>query len=143
MPSAIAVGLLLAAAFIGALMWKPVAVLAIVVLVTGLASIEFFDKVTEKGYRPASIVGIIMAVASPLAAYWVGDSALPLVMVFALIAAGTTFVGASGLNSNPLPNMAISMLGMVWIGMTGSFGALLAGAHVLTEDAVCRQRPEG
>ncbi len=127
MPSAIAVGLLLAAAFIGALMWKPVAVLAIVVLVTGLASIEFFDKVTEKGYRPASIVGIIMAVASPLAAYWVGDSALPLVMVFALIAAGTTFVGASGLNSNPLPNMAISMLGMVWIGMTGSFGALLAG----------------
>jgi len=128
MPSAIAVGLLLAAVFIGALMWKPVAVLAIVVLVTGLASIEFFDKVTEKGYRPASIVGIIMAVASPLAAYWVGDSALPLVMVFALIAAGTTFVGATGLNSNPLPNMAISTLGMVWIGLTGSYGALLAGA---------------
>lgn len=128
MPSAIAVGLLLAAAFIGALMWKPVAVLAIVVLVTGLASIEFFDKVTEKGYRPASVVGIVMSVSAPLAVYWVGDVGLPLVMAFAFIAAGATFVGATGLNSNPLPNMAITSLGMMWIGMTGSYGALLAGA---------------
>ncbi len=127
MPSAIAVGLLLAAAFVGALMWKPVAVLAIVVLVCGLASIEFFDKVTEKGYRPASIIGIIMAVASPLAVYWVGETALPLVMVFALIAAGAAFVGASSIHSNPLPNMAITTLGMMWIGMTGSYGAMLAG----------------
>lgn len=128
MPSAIAVGMLLAAAFIGALMWQPVAVLAIVVLVCGLASIEFFDKVTEKGYRPASIIGIIMAVASPLAVYWVGDTALPLVMVFALIASGAAFVGAPSIHSNPLPNMAITTLGMMWIGMTGSYGALLAGA---------------
>lgn len=128
MPSAIAVGLLLAAAFIGALMWKPVAVLAIVVLVTGLASIEFFDKVSEKGYRPASVIGIVMAVAAPLAVYWVGEGGLPLVMVFALIAAGATFVGAPSVNVNPLANMAMTTLGMMWIGMTGAYGALLAGA---------------
>jgi phosphatidate cytidylyltransferase len=108
-------------------MWKPVAVLAIVVLVCGLAGIEFFDKVTEKGYRPASVVGIVMCVAAPLAVYWVGETALPLVTVFALIAAGATFVGASGINSSPLPNMAITSLGIVWIGMMGSYGALLAG----------------
>lgn len=133
MPSAIAVGLLLAAAFIGALMWKPVAVLAIVVLVCGLASIEFFDKVTEKGYRPASVIGIMMAVSAPLAVYWAGDMALPLVMVFALIATGATFVGAPGINANPLPNMAITSLGMMWIGMTGAFGALIARMSTIVQ----------
>ena len=71
MPTAVAVGLIIAAAFIGALLWKPVAVLAIVVLVCGLAAIEFFDKVTERGYRPATIVGILAAIGGPLAAYWV------------------------------------------------------------------------
>ena len=48
MPTAIAVGLLMLAAFIAALLWKPVAVLAIVVLVCGLAAVEFFEKVSDK-----------------------------------------------------------------------------------------------
>ena len=127
MPTAVAVGLFIAAAFIGALLWKPVAVLAIVVLVCGLASIEFFDKVTERGYRPATIVGILAAIGGPLAAYWVGESGLPLVMVLALMAAGITFVGADGPQVSPMPNMAITSLGVLWIGLMGSYAALLAG----------------
>ncbi len=126
MPTAVAVGLIIAAAFIGALLWKPVAVLAIVVLVCGLAAIEFFDKVTERGYRPATIIGILAAIGGPLAAYWVGESGLPLVMVLALMAAGITFIGADSLQS-PMPNMAITSLGVLWIGLMGSYAALLAG----------------
>ena len=126
MPTAVAVGLIIAAAFIGALLWKPVAVLAIVVLVCGLAAIEFFDKVTERGYRPATIIGILAAIGGPLAAYWVGESALPLVMVLALMAAGITFIGGESLQS-PMPNMAITSLGVLWIGLMGSYAALLAG----------------
>lgn len=127
MPTAIAVGLLIAAAFIGALMWRPVAVLALVVLICGLAAIEFFEKVTEKGYRPATVIGILTAIVAPLAGYWVGETALPLVMVFALIATGATFVGATGLHSSPIPNMSITSLGMMWIGLMGAYAALLAG----------------
>ena len=127
MPTAVAVGLIIAAAFIGALLWKPVAVLAIVVLVCGLAAIEFFDKVTERGYRPATIVGILAAIGGPLAAYWVGESGLPLVMVLAVMAAGLTFVGADGPQVSPMPNMAITSLGVLWIGLMGSYAALLAG----------------
>ncbi len=126
MPTAVAVGLIIAAAFIGALLWKPVAVLAIVVLVCGLAAIEFFDKVTERGYRPATIIGILAAIGGPLAAYWVGESGLPLVMVLALMAAGITFIGGESLQS-PMPNMAITSLGVLWIGLMGSYAALLAG----------------
>lgn len=127
MPTAIAVGLLIAAAFIGALMWRPVAVLALVVLICGLAAIEFFEKVTEKGYRPATVIGILTAVLAPVAGYWVGESALPLVMVLAMITTGATFVGATGLHSSPIPNMSITSLGVMWIGLMGAYAALLAG----------------
>lgn len=127
MPTAIAVGLLIAAAFVGALMWTPVAVLALVVLICGLAAIEFFEKVTEKGYRPATVIGILTAVLAPIAGYWVGETALPLVMVFALITTSFTFVGSTGLHSSPIPNMSITSLGVMWIGLMGSYAALLAG----------------
>jgi phosphatidate cytidylyltransferase len=126
MPTAIAVGLIIAAAFLGALMWKPIAVLAIVVLVTGLAAVEYFDKVTEKGYRPATLIGIIACIAAPLAAYWVGETAITLVLVIAFVAAATTFIGADSLQSAPMPNMAITTLGIMWIGLMGAYAALLA-----------------
>lgn len=125
MPTAVAVGLIIAAAFIGALLFEPWAVLAIVVAVLGLAAVEFFDKVTEKGYRPATVAGIVAVVCLPLAAYWVGETAVPLVIVFAFAAACLTFVSSSGLESSPLPNAAITMLGIVWIGVLGSFAALI------------------
>ncbi len=125
MPTAVAVGLIIAAAFIGALLFKPWAVLAIVVAVVGLASVEFFDKVTEKGYRPATVTGIVASVCLPLAAYWVGVQAVPLVIVLAFAAACLTFITSSGLESSPLPNTAITMLGVMWIGVLGSFAALI------------------
>lgn len=125
MPTAVAVGLIIAAAFIGALLFEPWAVLAIVVAVLGLAAVEFFDKVTEKGYRPATVAGIVATVCLPLAAYWVGETAVPLVIVFAFAAACLTFVSSNGLESSPLPNAAITMLGVVWIGVLGSFAALI------------------
>lgn len=125
MPTAVAVGLLMAAAFIVALLWKPIAVLVIIVLVLGFAAVEFFDKVSEKGYRPAAVAGIVACVALPIATYWVGEGALPLVLVFAFAAGCATFVGGDSLEAGPMPNMAITMLGVVWIGVMGSFASLI------------------
>ncbi len=129
MPTAVAVGALMAAVFVGAIIWKPQAVLAIVVIVIGLAAVEYFEKVTEKGYQPASVVGIVACVAAPLAAYWVGERAIPLVMVFAFIAGCISFIGAPNLNSSPMPNMAITTLGVTWIGLSGAYGGLILGAQ--------------
>lgn len=125
MPTAVAVGIALAAVFVGALMWKPIAVLAVVVAVLGLAAVEYFDKVTEKGYQPATVAGIIACVGLPIATYWVGESAIPLVLVLAFAAGCAAFIGADGLESAPMPNMAISSLGVAWIGMMGSFAVLI------------------
>ena len=62
---------------------------------------------------------------APLAAYHYGVSALPLITFLAFAACAVTFIGARGIESNPMPNMAISMLGIVWIGIMGAYGAAL------------------
>ena len=95
MPAAIAVGIVLAGAFVAALMYKPVAAAALVVVILGLAGVEFYDKVAEKGYRPAVVPGIVACVAAPVAAYWLGDGTLPLAIAFGFMATCALIAEAS------------------------------------------------
>lgn len=140
MPTAVTTGLILVAVFLGAIMWRPAAVMLIVLAVVGLAAVEFFSKVTEKGYRPATFAGLITCIAAPLAAYWMGDAALPLVFALGFLATSIGFLGATSIQSGPMPNVAITTMAMTWIGLMGSFAALIlrysvngAGAHVGTD----------
>ena len=143
MPTAIAVGLGIAAIFIAALKFRPWAVGVIVVLVLGLAAVEYFDRVREKGYQPAFFPGIVACVAAPLAVYNYGTGALPLVLFLTFVAVALTFIGAPSLESNPMPNMAITTLGITWIGVLGSFGAAivalsnLGGGNHIGTDTLC------
>jgi phosphatidate cytidylyltransferase len=125
MPTAVAVGAAMAIVFILAIKWRPQAVLAIVVIVVALAAVEFFEKVTEKGYQPASVIGIVACVVAPLVAYFYGAEFLPLALVFAFVAGCVTFIAAPNLNSSPMPNMAITTLGITWIGLLGAYGGLI------------------
>ena len=125
LPVAIGAGLVLAGLFLIATLWRPVGVVALVTIVLAIAGFEYFGKVTEKGYRPAVAPGLAACVAAPLAAYWVGVEGLPLVVAFAFIAGAAGFIGASGVESGPLPNMAVTTMGVVWIGLLGSFAALI------------------
>jgi len=139
LPAAIGAGVVLAALFIVATMWRPVAVVALVTIVLAIAGFEYFGKVTEKGYRPAVAPGLAACVAAPLVAYWVGDGGLPLVIAFAFIAGAIGFIGAPGVESGPLPNMAVTTMGVVWIGLLGSYAALMVrwsntlGDHIGTD----------
>ncbi|HYN33142.1 MAG TPA: hypothetical protein VES40_11000, partial [Ilumatobacteraceae bacterium] len=125
LPVAVASGLVLAAVFLALSMWRPAGVVAFVTVALGLAAIEYFARVTDKGYRPVIAVGVAACVAAPLAAYWVGDTALPLVVAFAFLAGAVGFIAADSIEAGPMPNMAITMLGVVWIGVLGSFAALI------------------
>lgn len=125
MPVAIAVGLALAAVFLGALMYEPWAAAAMITVVLGLAAVEFYDKVAEKGYRPAAVTGIVTCVAAPVAAYWLGDGTLPLAIAFGFMATAGSFVGARSVEAGPMPNISITTLGIVWIGLLGSFAMLI------------------
>lgn len=125
LPVAVVSGLILAAAFLALTMWRTAGAVAFVTVALGIAAIEYFSKVTEKGYRPAVAVGVAASVAAPLAAYWVGETALPLLISFAFLAGALGFIGTDSIESGPMPNMAITMLGVVWIGVLGSFAALI------------------
>jgi phosphatidate cytidylyltransferase len=125
LPVAVASGLVLAAVFLALTMWRPAGAVAFVTVALALASVEYFTKVTEKGYRPAVAAGVAACVAAPLAAYWVGDSALPIVITLGFMAGALGFIGANSIDVGPMPNMAITMLGVVWIGVLGSFAALI------------------
>ncbi len=125
LPTAIAVGALLAAVYIAATVWRPAAVMAIVIAAVGLASFEFLKKSEAAGYKPALVIGVVGSVAAPLAAYWIGDAALPLVFAFAFMATAITFVGSDGLESGPLPNTSITMMPLLWTGLLGSYAALI------------------
>ena len=125
MPVATAVGILLVAIFVGTLAYRPWAALTLVAVILGLAAVEFYDKVTEKGYRPAVVPGIVACVIAPLAAYWQGDGALPLVVMFAFIATAGTYIGARSVDIGPLPNVSITTLPIVWIGLAGAFAGLI------------------
>ncbi|MGA0916614.1 MAG: phosphatidate cytidylyltransferase [Ilumatobacteraceae bacterium] len=125
MPMATAVGVLLVAIFIGVLTYRPWATVGLVAVILGLGAVEFFDKLSEKGYRPAVIPGIVACVAAPLAAYWVGESALPLVMMLGFVTIAVTHIGARSVESGPLPNISVAAAGIMWIGLGGSFAALI------------------
>ena len=125
MPVAVAVGALIAAVFVAALLWRPLGVIAMVTVIIALAAIEFYDRVTEKGYRPAVVPGIAACVAAPLATYWIGERALPLVITIGFMAASAGFIGGRSIEAGPMPNASITTLGIVWIGLLGSFAALI------------------
>jgi len=125
LPTATAVGALLAAVFIASLMWRPAAVMLLIAALIGVAAFEFFTQANVSGYRPSTVIGVVGCVAAPLCAYWIGDAALPLVLVFGFIAAVIVFVGSDGIESGPVPNTAIMMLAILWIGLMSSFAALI------------------
>ena len=125
LPVATAVGILLVAIFVGTLVYRPWAALVLVAVVLGLAAVEFYDKVTERGYRPAVVPGIVACVIAPIAAYWQGDGALPLVIIFAFIASAGTYIGARSVDIGPLPNVSITTLPIVWVGLAGAYAGLI------------------
>jgi phosphatidate cytidylyltransferase len=125
LPIATAVGLVLVAVFVAALTYRPWAVVALVAVILGLGAVEFYDKVTEKGYRPAVVPGIVTCVTAPLAAYWLGDGTLPLVILFGFMATAGTYIASRSVEIGPLPNVSITTLPMVWIGLAGAYAALI------------------
>ena len=125
MPVATAVGLLIAGVFVAALLWRPLGVIAMITVILALAAVEFYDRVTEKGYRPAVVPGIAACVAAPLATYWIGERALPLVVAFGFMAAAAGFIGGRSVEVGPMPNASITTLGIVWIGLLGSYAVLI------------------
>jgi len=124
-PTAVGAGLAIAgvALLCFALGAAVVAVLATVVI--GFAAIEYFGATQRAGLRPAALLGLIAAVAFPLAAYWRGEPAVPLMLALATVFAFVWYLVGAGGDSPVLEGVGSTLVGVLWIGLLGSFATLL------------------
>jgi len=97
------------------------------VLVAGVVAVcaaELFDSLRRGGYQPAVLLGLVASVSLVGAAYWKGEVALPLVMgltvVFTLL---WYMLGVT--RATPTVNLALSIFGVAYVGLLGSFAALI------------------
>jgi phosphatidate cytidylyltransferase len=125
LPTAVAVGLGLGAVYIGLANLGPKWLVGLVVVVVVLGAIEFFDKIREKGYQPATLVGLVAVATMPIAAYWRSERGVLLVLFLAIVLTCLSMLLAGGPEVGPLPNMAITLFGIIYIGLLGSFAALI------------------
>ncbi len=124
MPMAIVVGLALAATILAAMWVGPAVALVVVTVALGLGAVEFFNAVRVAGYQPAVLLGLTAIVMLPLAVYWRGEAAIALVLVLALVFGSLWYLMGVG-TDGALRGLGVTMLGIVHLGVLGSFAALM------------------
>jgi len=124
MPVAIATGVGFAILAVLCFKLGSVATLALSTLVVTLAAAECYAALRRSGRHPATLLGLVGTVMVMVAAYVKGVAALPLVTVLVVIAAMVLYlVGAE--RGSPTEGIAATVLAFVWVGLLGSFAALI------------------
>lgn len=124
MPMAVVVGVVLAAAILLAMAAGPAVTLIVVTVALGLAAIEWLNAVRLAGYQPAVLLGLAGVVAMPLAVYWRGEAAIPVVCVLTVVFGALWYLTGIG-TEGPLRGLGTTIFGVVYIGVLGSHAALL------------------
>lgn len=98
--------------------------LLLIAAVLGLAASEFYVSLRRVGYQPATLLGLTAVVSMPLAVYWRGEEAIGVVLFLTMVFGVVWYLmGVS--TERPVPNIGVTMLGVVYIGVLGSYGAVL------------------
>lgn len=124
MPMAIGIGVGLAALFLLLLAVGPGPLVVFIAGILVLSAAELFGALHRGGYQPATLLGLVATGAITGAAYWKGETALPLVLaltaVFALL---WYLVGVT--RAAPTLNAAVTVFGVAYVGLLGSYAALI------------------
>lgn len=120
----VATGLALGVAALVTFRIGPKAAVVLIALVLGLAVAELFAATRRAGYQPATLLGIAATVAMPLAIYWRGLEAMPLVLFLVIAFSMVWFLIGVG-DESPVLNVGVTLLGVGYVGVLGSFAALM------------------
>ncbi|MEN3314418.1 MAG: phosphatidate cytidylyltransferase [Acidimicrobiaceae bacterium] len=105
----------------------PKALLLLVVVALVMAAAELFGAMRTAGHHPATLLGVTATAALSGAVYWRGidgfNLVMPLFVVFALLWYLTGVV-----RGRPLMNVSVTVFGFFYVGILGSFAALLLKA---------------
>lgn len=124
----VATGLALAVAGLVTFRVGPKAVVVLVALVLALAVAELYTAARRAGYLPAQLLGIAATAALPLAIYWRGIDAIPLVLFLTVAFSMVWFLLGIG-DESPLLNVGVTVLGVGYVGVLGSFAALMLSRY--------------
>ncbi|MBK9178902.1 MAG: phosphatidate cytidylyltransferase [Acidimicrobiales bacterium] len=102
----------------------PGAAMILVTPILVLAAAELFGALRKAEYQPATLLGLVAVGALGLASFWRGESAYPLVL-FLTVVFGLLWYLVADTMDLPIPNLAITLLGVLYVGVLGSFAALL------------------
>jgi CDP-diglyceride synthetase len=125
MPVAVASGVVIGVAVLVFFHFGTVPAMVIVTAVVTLAAMEAFAAFRRGGYHPATLLGLVAVVSLMVATYNKGQKALPLVLV--LLVAFTLLWHLAGVDrrADPVRSTAATLLVFSWVGVFGSFAALL------------------
>lgn len=123
-PRAILTGIVLAGIVLAAISGGVTSTLALVVVTIFIATGEFYAVLRRASYRPAAIVGLIGSGFAVIAGYVKGYAGVAdvvlLTVVFAML---WSLFGLT--KSKHTINIALTTFGVLWIGVLGSFAALI------------------
>jgi phosphatidate cytidylyltransferase len=121
-----AVGVGAAMAAVAMVLFKagPKFTLVLAMAAVTLAAVELYDAFRRAGHRPATLLGLTATVSIMLAAYSQGEVALPLIMVLLTVFTFLWYL-LGVVRARPTVNVAVTLLGFLWVGFFGSFAALL------------------
>ncbi len=122
--SRIITGVALLAIAVVAINLGPLVALGLIVVVVALASGEFYNALRVAGYQPATLLGLTASVAMPIAVYFRGTQAVALILALAVVF-GLLWYLAGVASEMPVMNLGVTLLGVVYIGVLGSFGAAI------------------
>ncbi len=124
MSIAIATGVAVSAVALLAMWAGPVTSLILATVVVTLCAAEAYGTLRRSGRRSATLLGLVATVGIMVTAYAKGPSAIPLMVV--LLVVGTMLWYLIGVEQgSPVEGTASTVFVFVWVGVLGSFAALL------------------
>jgi phosphatidate cytidylyltransferase len=124
MSIAIATGVAVSAVALLAMWGGPVPSLVLSTVAVTLCAAEAYSTFRRSGRRSATLLGLVATVGIMVTAYTKGPSAIPLMVVLLLV--GTMLWYLAGVeHGSPVEGTASTLLVFVWVGVFGSFAALL------------------
>ena len=124
MPLAIGTAVVLIGAFLFLVDRGPGWALLLIVPLLVMAAGEFFNAVRHVGYRPATLLGLVAVAGLPIAAYYRGPEALPIVLMLTTVG-GLLWYLFGIEHDRPTANLSVTLFGVLWVGLLGAYVPLI------------------
>ena len=132
LPVAIITGVLIAVLVLVTFDIGTLLAMVLVIVVVTLAAAEVFAAFRRGGYHPATLLGLVATIALLIAAYNRGTQAIGLIAVLLFIFTVIWYmIGVE--KTDALKGLASTMLVFAWIGIFGSYAALLLNPNLFPD----------